>query len=144
MALQSEKQISVADFTATKQAISKIQCRGAGQFTFPSGENAETYLTNALKKELTYAGLYADNGSIKISGNINHFDVSSNVGVAGWSFDVTLSNGADNFNITYKHRVKTSWMADRACAAVAEQFVDAAQAFTQQVTSHPKFISWLK
>jgi len=84
----------------------------------------------------------AANGAVRISGNVNRFDFNSNVGAAGWDYDVTVSNGADNFRINFNYRVKTSWMAERACAAVAEQFVVASQEFTKQVLTHPKFVSW--
>ena len=134
--------VTVSEFTATKPGVTRISCRAAGQITFPSGQTPEQYLAGALRKELTYAGRHSDNGAIRISGNVNQFDFNSNVGAAGWDYDVTVSNGAENFRVNFNYRVKTSWMAERACAAVAEQFVVASQEFVKQVLTHPKFLSW--
>ncbi|WP_077037050.1 hypothetical protein [Pelomonas sp. KK5] len=142
--LGAQGKVSVADFTAAKPGVTGIQCRGAGQIKFPTGQTAEQYVTGALRKELTYSGLFAEKGSVRIAGNVQALDFNSNVGNAGWDFDVTVSNGAESFRVQYQHRVKTSWMADRACAAVAEQMVEATQAFTQRVLSDPKFTAWVK
>lgn len=137
------KSVIVNDFTASKPNNTRISCRAAGHIAFPSGQSPEQYLAGALRKELTYAGIQPGDGGIRISGNINHFDFNSNVGAAGWDYDVTVSNGADSFRINFNYRVKTSWMAERACAAVAEQFVTASQEFSKQVLTHPKFVAWI-
>jgi len=136
--------IGVKDFTALKPGVTKISCRGAGDLTFPTGESAEQYLSNALRRDLTYAGLYANGAPLTIGGTVNRFDMNSNVLNAGWDFDITLTKGAEELHIQYLHRVKTAWMADRACAAVAAQLVEATQALNQQIIGNPKFQDWLK
>ncbi|HEY4082857.1 MAG TPA: hypothetical protein VGM81_19405 [Burkholderiaceae bacterium] len=140
----TEPLISVKAFTATKPNVTKLQCRGAGHLVFPSGESPEQYLTTALRKELMFANVYAENGPIQISGNVQFLDMNSNVFNAGWQFDVTFSNGADSFQLQYLHTVKTSWMAERACGAVAEQFVEATQALIQKAITNPTFVGWRK
>lgn len=138
----ASKSVAVNDFTASKPNVKTISCRGAGHLAFPGGQSPEQYLAAALRKELTFAGASSADARIRISGNVNSFDFNSNIGMAGWDYDVTVSNGADNFRINLNYRVKTAWMAERACAAVAEQFVSATQEFTKQVLTHPKFVAW--
>lgn len=136
--------IQVKSFSAVTPGVTKISCRAAGNMNFPGGESVETYLANALRKDLTYAGLHADTAPLTITGKVNLFDMNSNVLNAGWEFDVSISNGSDEFRIKHLHRVKTSWAAERACAAVAAQMVEATQELNRQIMSNPKFLSWLK
>jgi len=140
----TQHKVSVSDFSAAQPGITGINCRAAGKISFPSGQSAEQYVTSALRKELTYAGIYADKGDIQVTGSVKTLDMNSNVGNAGWQFDVTISNGTESFRVEYQHRVKTAWLAERACAAVAEQMVAATQEFTQRVVTDPKFVAWLK
>ena len=131
-------QISVGKFQSAKPGLSSITCRAAGPVTVEP--SFEAYIEQALIAELKLAGVYNQAAKLTITGKLEEVDFSSGMTDGNWLFILRISNSRnESFSTRSTLKFSGSFIADRACADVAQAFLPAVQNLIQDVIRNPKF-----
>lgn len=132
------KAVSVSKFQSSKPGLASIACRAAGPVTVEP--SFEAYIEQALIDELKLAGAYSPNSSLVLSGKLEEIDFSSGMSDGKWQFSLTLSNSRnESFTTQSSLAFSGSFIADRACQEVAQNFGPAVQKLIGDVVANPKF-----
>ncbi len=134
------KKINVSDFTSSTPGESSIVCRGAGPVTTPGKIAFEKYIKEAFISELKLAGKYDEKSPITISGHLENIDFNSNIGTADWVMTLkATSSNSKSVTVSSKYEFEGSFVADKACAEVAQAFVPAVQQLINELVSSKQF-----
>lgn len=136
----ASKPIAVNDFSSREPGKSSIMCRAAGPVETPDGKPFEAYLRDALVSELQIAELYDAKSPILVRGVLDHIDFSSHIGDGYWTIRMTFEvPPAAPFTVENRYTFSTAFIADRACAQVAQALLPATQDFYKAVFARPEF-----
>ena len=130
--------VAVSPFTSTKPGLASIACRGAG--TVDVTPSFEKYIENALIDELKLAGAYNPDSNVTITGKLEKIDFSSGMSDGNWTITVTIANSKNqSFTTKSVFTFSGSFVADKACAEVAQHFTQAVQKLIKEIVQNPKF-----
>jgi len=136
--------ISVSRFTSSRPGVSGISCRTAGDVETPDKTPFDQYIHDALVTELKLAGLYAENGNVILSGNIEELDFSSSIGAGKWIFRLKASsNNGKSLTVDSRHEFSTNWVGEKACQQVAQAFSISVQKLIHDLVATPQFADLL-
>ncbi len=134
------QKVSVGTFTAWKPNVVSYMCRGAGSVGTPDHEPFSLYIQNALTDELKAGGVYAADSPVRIDGNLDYIVFDSNVLHGKWTIDLTVSGAASGpVKLHENYEFSTNWVADRACAQVAEALQPSVQDLLAKLYASPAF-----
>jgi hypothetical protein len=135
-----DNKINVSQFTSSQPGLKTISCRAAGTVETPDNMSFEEYIHNAFVSELSLAGKYDKNSPVTISGHLEEIDFDSNIGTAQWRFTLKVTS-SNSKTITVKsiHEFSGSFVADKACQGVAQEFVPAVQHLIKDIITDPGF-----
>ena len=132
------KPVSVGQFHASAPGQISIPCRAAGYVTV--SPSFEAYIQKAFVDELSLAGIYDPSSPLVITGELKQIDFSSNIENSNWSFTLTITNNKNqSYTTNSKFEFSGSWVADKACQQMAQQFVPAVQKLISDVVQDPRF-----
>jgi len=135
-----DSKLNIEKFTSNTAGQSSIGCRAAGPVNTLNNQPFEEYITNAIITELKLAGKYDKKAKISLKGHLEMIDFNSNLGTANWLFTLKLtSSNSKSIVINSKYEFPGSFVADRACAEVAQAFSPAVQNLINDIISNPKF-----
>ncbi|MDR1848783.1 MAG: hypothetical protein LBQ75_01955 [Zoogloeaceae bacterium] len=121
-----------------KPATASVQCRGAGPVT--ASPSFEAYIEQAFIEELKLAGIYDASSSLVLTGKFEQLDFSSAFGNSRWTFTLTLTNARnESFTTQTTFGFPSRYLAEVACAGVAQAFAPAVQQLITDVIKNPKF-----
>ena len=137
--------VKLNQFQAESPGESSMTCRAVGSVETPNEESFEKYIEDAFKSELTISGLYDQNASIAITGNLKEIDFDSNIGNGAWEFDMvfTSSNGK-SIEVHSKYSFSTNFVAEKACQQVAQALVPSVQKLIHDTITNPGFAGLLQ
>lgn len=133
--------LGVDNFSAKENANKKsISCRAAGPVEAPDNKTFHQYIQSAIIDELRIAGVYDAASKVKLYGDLDFIDFSSNIGAGKWTLNMTFAgNGVEPFSIQSEYSFSTNWIADKACQQVAQALVPATQGLIKKLIAHPSF-----
>jgi hypothetical protein len=105
----------------------------------PGYQPVELYLRDALRQELSRAGLYAEDSRVTLK--INFINVSMITAFAGrWYITGEFSwNDEAAFRVEHRHDYEYQFEVVMACGSAASEFVPAVRGFVGAVFAHPGF-----
>jgi hypothetical protein len=131
-------------FTAVEPGKTSILCRAAGPIQAPDGKAFEDYLQESFVNELKMSGIYSESTPLKLSGNLDSIDFSSNIGAGKWAIRMTFSGeNISPFTVENTYQFSTNFVADIACEQVAQALPAATQDFIAKVIEHPEFQKYI-
>ncbi len=135
-----KSKLNVGNFTSEEKGQSSIACRAAGSVGTPDKSSFEQYIKSAFITELKLAGKFDPESQITISGHLEEIDFNSNLGTANWIFRlIAISNNSQSIVVNTKHEFSGSFVADKACSEVAQEFNPAVQKLIYDIVSHKDF-----
>lgn len=143
--LKTSKRVAVGPFTSSEPGKQSIVCRAAGPVEAPDGKTFDAYLREALINELRIADVLDEKSSVVIKGYLEHIDFNSNIGAGKWIIRLTMTApGTQPFTIENTYGFSTNFIADQACAQVAQALLPATQDLYQKLFAQPQFQSLLR
>lgn len=143
--LKGSKRVAVGPFTSNEPGKQSIICRAAGPVEAPDGKTFDAYLREALINELRIADVLDEKSSVVIKGHLEHIDFNSNIGAGQWMMRLTMSApGATPFTVENTYSFSTNFIADQACAQVAQALLPATQDLYHKLFAQPQFQSLLR
>ncbi len=149
---QRPAQVKVGAFTAggrEKDKVNNLTIRG-GSFVSPYSESYVEYLREALRQELSMAGLLGDNTDVELSGVLfkNEFDASGfSLGYGVMEAQLTVKkNGAVRYNKTksVRHEWESSFAGMVAIPKAKENYSIVVQKLLASFYGDPEFQKALK
>lgn len=141
-AASPDRKIAVQPFTASRPGRTDIACRGVGPVKTPDGETFEAYIRKALIDQLRLAQMYASDGSLRISGNLDKADFDSFNGM--WYLVLTVRDETGRtFTVREDYDYQSSWYGETACNQTAQAFMPAVQNLVRKVIADPMFQQWV-
>ncbi|MEA3353342.1 MAG: hypothetical protein U9Q33_05980 [Campylobacterota bacterium] len=124
-----------------------IQNRAGGVFcsldsmiTLPDNQPINLYISDALKSELVFNGLYDKDSFQKIYITLEDFESGSDFGFSYWKFEITVKTqrgyGYKVYSI-YKHDGLPN--ADESCIDHTSHFVPAVKQLVNEIVKDPSF-----
>lgn len=136
--------IGVEKFTSTEAGKKSIVCRAAGPVEPSDNKTFDQFIRGAIADEFKVAGIYDENSLLKLHGNLDSIDFSSNIGAGKWMMKMTFSSqGVEPFVIENTYSFSTNFIADIACEQVSQALPAATQDFIKKLVQHPSFTSLL-
>jgi predicted NAD/FAD-dependent oxidoreductase len=137
-----DKKVNVSEFTSYQPDLKSITCRAAGSVGTPDNISFEQYIHDAFVSELKLADKYDKNSPITIHGHLEKVDFNSNIGTAEWTFTLkATSTNSKSIIVNSTHEFSGSFVADKACQEVAQEFVPAVQQLIKDLVTNPEFHS---
>ncbi len=145
-------QVKLGTFRASKQGegkVDKLTIRGA-PFKSPYNESYVEYLREALRQELSMAGLLADNADLELSGVLfkNEFDASGmSVGYGVMEAQMTVKkNGAIRYQSrkSVRHEWESSFAGAVAIPKAKQNYAVVVQKLLASFYNDPEFQKALK
>ena len=135
-----DQKINVSKFTSNQPDLKTITCRAAGSVGTPDSISFEQYIQDAFVSELKLADKYDKNSPITINGHLEEVDFNSNIGMAEWTFTLkATSSNSHSVIVNTTHEFSGSFIADKACQEVAQEFVPAVQHLIKDLVTNPEF-----
>jgi hypothetical protein len=136
----SDRTLAVGDITLGKNVNTHMLCRLSGPIVLPGNVSIQSYLKDAIQKEMLVSGVFHAEADNQLNINITRLDFLSSV-PAYWTIDAHVSSTAypTGYNVHVKHRFHTSWIAENACANTADALVTTVQTFIGKVIDHDDF-----
>ena len=110
----------------------------------PNSQSFSAYLTGALLKELTAAGVANDAGADSLIVTWQKVDFSTSLGATNWQIEATYELAGDQLPVSTVYRDRSSYLGNKACDNIAAYFQKAVAAHFQQLFGDPIFRDWIK
>lgn len=131
-------QIAVGPFAEAQQFSDG--CRAAGPIMAADRLGFAAYIRKAFIDELKIAGVYADNGSVTLTGTLDKLAFSSTV--AYWDIWLTVrSSNGRSISVQEHYAFDGAFAAVTACKRVADAYFPAVQNVLQKLIASPDFRS---
>ena len=128
--------IAVGAFTEAQQFSDG--CRAAGPITAADGMGFAAYIRKAFVDELKIAGVYADSGTVTLTGAVDKLAFSSTV--AYWDIWLTVrSSNGRSISVQEHYVFDGAFAAVTACKRVADAYIPAVQNTLQKLIASPDF-----
>lgn len=134
--------VAVAPFSAIKPGQTELSCRAVGPIKTPDGESFENYIRKALVDQLRFAGLFSEQSTTVIQGQVDKIDFDSMERM--WYIVLRImSNTGGEFVIVEDYDYKSSYYGETACNQTAQALMPAVQNAISKVVAHPQFRAML-
>jgi len=128
--------IAVGAFTEAQKFADG--CRAAGPITASDGMGFAAYIRKAFVDELKIAGVYADSGTVTLTGTVDKLAFSSTV--AYWDIGLTVrSSNGRSVSVEEHYAFDGAFAAVTACKRVADAYFPAVQNTLQKLIASPDF-----
>ena len=128
--------IAVGAFTEAQKFADG--CRAAGPITASDGMGFAAYIRKAFVDELKIAGVYADSGTVTLTGTVDKLTFSSTV--AYWDIGLTVrSSNGRSVSVEEHYVFDGAFAAVTACKRVADAYFPAVQNTLQKLIASPDF-----
>jgi hypothetical protein len=132
--------INVDQFSATEKGKKSIGCRAEGTVSAPDNKTFDEFIKDAISDELRVAGIFDAKSPIKLQGNLDYIDFSSNIGAGKWVMKMTFkSEGIEPFMVENTYEFSTNFIANIACEQVSQALAPASQDLIKRLIEHPSF-----
>lgn len=140
IAKESTSKISVDTFTATEKGKKSIVCRAEGSISAPDNKTFDEFIKNAVSDEFRVAGIYDAKSLVKLQGNLDYIDFSSNIGAGKWTMKMTFKGeNVEPFLVENVYEFSTNFIANIACEQVSQALAPATQDLIKKLIQHPSF-----
>jgi hypothetical protein len=130
--------VRIADFGSNAPGKASMVCRASYPVHTPGKIPFEAFIAEAMKAELSEAGLYSETGA-EITANLNAIEFAS-FGVGKWTIEATFAvEGKEPLKVKHETTYPVSFGAVAACDDVTQALVPAIQEFLYQFYSSPQF-----
>jgi hypothetical protein len=130
--------IAVGAFTEAQKFADG--CRAAGPITASDGGGFAACIRKAFVGELKIAGVYADSGTVALTGTVEKLAFSSTV--ACWDIGLTVrSSNGRSVSVGEHYVFDGAFAAVTACKRVADAYFPAVQNTLQKLIASPDFRS---
>jgi len=137
---KSGVKINIGSFTSNGPENKSIMCRLNGPITPPDGKSFESYIADALRSEVKFAGIYSDGSKISFNTHFEQISFNSTIGLGKWVIIAKFSTeNNSNFKVESEYEFDAAFAAALACAQVSEAFPNAVEKFIDHTVSHPEF-----
>lgn len=131
--------IKIAGFTSESYAKHYILCRMSYPVYTPDKMTFADLIAEAMKADLTAAGLYSEEQGVPLKGDLTDIDLDTLMH-GKWKFEASLSV-AGKSPLTFRHEFeyKTKGEAGAACGLARNAMIPAVQAYLYALYSDPGF-----
>lgn len=135
----SEASFAVGQVTLAPGVDGTPQCRGLGIIDPTRGLTMPIFVRDAIQRDLTQAGRFAENADTVIAAEITEIRMVS-MDNARWTLSMRVSsNHATGYTVTTTTPFPHMFVANDACQAADNAFPAAFRALLDSVYSHPEF-----
>lgn len=135
---KSGVKINIGSFASNQPDIYEVLCRLAGPIALPNGKSFNSYIIDALKRDMEFAGIYSKDSSVTLNAYFEKIDFSSVSGA--WVISVKFYTKNNNyFQVDSEYKFDSAFKGTTACGQVSEAFPKAVEAFIVDTISHPEF-----
>lgn len=130
--------VKITGFGSNTPGKASLVCRASYPVQVSDQIPFEAFIAEAMKAELSEAGLYSPTGA-EISANLDAIEFAS-FGVGKWTIEATFAvDGKRPLTVKHEMTYPVSFGAVAACADVTQALVPAIQEFLYQLYSSPQF-----
>jgi len=136
--------VNLLPFESAREDEGSLTCRAAGPITPPNEMSYVEYIEQAFRRELELADVLSESG-VAIKGQLESIDFSSMGADARWNIEMSFRNDrGDSARVESSYGFDTSFIADKACQRVAQNFSGAVEQLVRDTVEDPGFLSLLE
>jgi hypothetical protein len=136
--------LKITGFSTSMSGNNWLVCRMSFPVYPPGKMPYEEFIAEAMRSELTQAGLYSEDAKVGIKGHIVAMDFSS-FGSGKWSIEVRFEvDQREPITIKHEYAFPLSFLATKSCQNVTDALVPAVQSFLNVVYKDERFLTLTK